>query len=352
MNKPIKNVAIYNDNPSNSQMFRVDFITARKEEYPFPGALPQVSQSHIIDDILRRDFSINTLAIKINENHFGRLIDLCFGLRDIHIKRIRTLHCKSFMDDPTRIFRAVRYEQRYHFHINQTTLKEIQNNKKYLSNISSHRIKQEFDKIFLELECVKMMERLEELMILKEIHPFLTWEKQHSSLIKSIPNKIPSQKWGIDCYSDEVIRNWIIYSIWFSTHTDHLSSLFERFNLELSLRKIILSLVDLSWHSEVFKAGSVSEMVAILDNTHPVSQYAYYLMSVDEEVKNQLILYHSRYKNEKVSPAIREYIYAHVPSRKMIGKVIEETRKNMLNGVIKNEDQVLHWLNAKFEELE
>ena len=101
--------------------YRVDFATARKERYLHPGALPIVEKGVIRDDLFRRDFSINAMAVRINRDSWGQLVDEFGGLEDIKNKKIRVLHEKSFIDDPTRILRAVRFERRFKFIIEPGT---------------------------------------------------------------------------------------------------------------------------------------------------------------------------------------------------------------------------------------
>ncbi|MFC1630994.1 hypothetical protein ACFL2I_00360, partial [Candidatus Omnitrophota bacterium] len=95
--------------------FKIDLASARRESYAHPAALPSVSQSSIKEDLFRRDFTINALAMAINRDDFGRLLDLLAGQQDLIKKKIRVLHDRSFIDDPTRIIRAIRFAQRYNF---------------------------------------------------------------------------------------------------------------------------------------------------------------------------------------------------------------------------------------------
>ena len=99
----------------------IDFVGARRESYAQPGALPDVEPGSIEQDLLRRDFSINTLAICLNDGCFGQLLDLFGGVADLRAGAIRVLHDLSFVDDPTRILRAVRYEARLNFRIEPHT---------------------------------------------------------------------------------------------------------------------------------------------------------------------------------------------------------------------------------------
>src|SRR5207249_5191276 len=101
---------------------KLDVATARCESYAHPTALPTVKPSSIKDDLYRRDFTINALAIRLNVSRFGELVDFYGGLRDLEHKVIRVLHARSFVDDPTRVFRAIRSEQRFGCLIETPTL--------------------------------------------------------------------------------------------------------------------------------------------------------------------------------------------------------------------------------------
>src|SRR2546425_10643522 len=102
--------------------FKLDVATARCESYAHPTALPTVKPSSIKDDLYRRDFTINALAIRLTVRRFRELVDFYGGLRDLEHKVIRVLHSRSFVDDPTRVFRAIRFEQRFGFRIEKHTL--------------------------------------------------------------------------------------------------------------------------------------------------------------------------------------------------------------------------------------
>ncbi|HET8580734.1 MAG TPA: poly-A polymerase, partial [Nitrospiraceae bacterium] len=102
--------------------FKLDVATARTEHYERPAALPTVQRSSIKDDLYRRDFTINTLAIRLKPSRFGELVDFYGGQRDLNEKTIRVLHSRSFVEDPTRVFRAIRFEQRFGFRLGAEAL--------------------------------------------------------------------------------------------------------------------------------------------------------------------------------------------------------------------------------------
>src|SRR6185295_10740104 len=102
--------------------FKLDVAMARTEYYKHPSALPTVQPSSIKEDLFRRDFTINALALRLNADRFGELIDFYGGQRDLKERTIRVLHSRSFIDDPTRVFRAVRFEYRFGFRLGKETL--------------------------------------------------------------------------------------------------------------------------------------------------------------------------------------------------------------------------------------
>lgn len=141
---------------------RIDLVTARKETYAQSGALPVVKPGNLKQDLFRRDFTVNAMAIAINPERFGHLVDEFGGLRDLKKKKIRVLHSKSFIDDPTRILRAVRFEQRFHFQIERQTRLLINEalRKKVVSNVKPPRYFAEFKKILCELDPLRCLKRL------------------------------------------------------------------------------------------------------------------------------------------------------------------------------------------------
>ncbi len=152
---------------------RVDCASARREYYPQPGALPIVSQGTLRDDLFRRDFTINAMAIAINRNHCGQLIDECGGLSDLYRKKIRILHEDSFIDDPTRILRAIRFEQRLHFHIEEQTLRLLKQalRKKVFDKVKPPRYFTEFKKMLSQEEPLAYLRRLQSLGAMPCIDP-------------------------------------------------------------------------------------------------------------------------------------------------------------------------------------
>ena len=151
----------------------IDFVSARAETYARPGALPTVRPGAIRDDLARRDFTINAMAIEVNPRHYGEVIDPFFGRQDLDKKLIRVLHEKSFIDDATRIWRAIRYEQRLEFKIEPVTLQLIKRDIKMLETISGDRVRHELELILKEEMPEKAILRAAGLGVLAKLHPAL-----------------------------------------------------------------------------------------------------------------------------------------------------------------------------------
>jgi tRNA nucleotidyltransferase (CCA-adding enzyme) len=151
----------------------IDVATARAESYAAPGALPKVKPGTINDDLARRDFTINAMAVELNPRHFGELLDPRGGTADLKAKFIRVLHDKSFTDDATRIWRALRYEQRLDFKLGPATLKALQRDVDMLATVSGTRIRHELERILEDELPEKVLERAEELKVLHKLHPRL-----------------------------------------------------------------------------------------------------------------------------------------------------------------------------------
>jgi len=151
----------------------VDLATARSETYAKPGALPRVKPGSISDDLFRRDFTINAMAVSLSPSRYGELIDLYGGRNDLENKLIRILHEKSFVDDATRIWRGLRYEQRLNFQLEPVTLELLKRDIPMLDTISGDRIRHELEFILKEEKPEGILRRSGELGVLAKLHPAL-----------------------------------------------------------------------------------------------------------------------------------------------------------------------------------
>ena len=135
----------------------IDIAMARTETYAKPGALPVVKPGTLKTDLFRRDFTVNAMAICLSPDNYGELIDLYGGLNDLKNKIIRVLHEKSFIDDATRIWRAIRYEQRLGFQIEPETLKLLKRDVPMLKTVGGYRLRHELELVLKEKEPEKAL---------------------------------------------------------------------------------------------------------------------------------------------------------------------------------------------------
>jgi tRNA nucleotidyltransferase (CCA-adding enzyme) len=151
---------------------RVDVVTARSETYEAPAALPTVEPGTIDEDLHRRDFTINAMAVSLKAEP-GLLVDPFEGRSDLEAGRIRVLHDQSFIDDPTRILRAIRYEDRYGFRMDDDTVALARDciATGHVGDLSGARLREELIALLEEGDVSHAIPRLAELQAEKEIHP-------------------------------------------------------------------------------------------------------------------------------------------------------------------------------------
>lgn len=190
---------------------RIDLATARKETYEAPAALPTVEFSSLKDDLIRRDFTINAMAISLNKKSFGQLVDFFNGRRDLGRGRIRVMHDGSFIDDPTRIFRAVRFEQRLGFAIDSYTADLIKHavNKEMFTKVEPQRIRDEVVLILKEGDPLKALRRMDDLHELRFLHGKICLDRHFLDLYANI-NEVYSWYEGSPCRK-RTIERWLVY---------------------------------------------------------------------------------------------------------------------------------------------
>jgi tRNA nucleotidyltransferase (CCA-adding enzyme) len=190
--------------------FKVDVATARLEYYETPAALPNVEMSSLKLDLYRRDFTINTLAIKLNKREYGTLVDYFGAQKDIREKVIRVLHNLSFVEDPTRVLRAIRFEQRFGFKIGKLTHDLIKNAVAInaFKGLSGRRLFMELKLLLMEQEPIKAIERMGEFNLLQFISPHISLTADLRNLLEEIKGVL---SWFDLLYLEEPYRPWKVY---------------------------------------------------------------------------------------------------------------------------------------------
>jgi tRNA nucleotidyltransferase (CCA-adding enzyme) len=189
---------------------RVDVATARLEYYEHPAALPTVELSSIKMDLMRRDFTINALAVQINPDKFGEVVDFFGAQRDIKDRAVRVLHSLSFVEDPTRILRAIRFEQRFGFRIGPQTARLIKNavQLSLFNRLSGARVANELKLIMDEENCVACLERMQEFKLFQAVHPLLELTPQRLAVIGELQKVL---NWYRLLYLESEASAWKLY---------------------------------------------------------------------------------------------------------------------------------------------
>lgn len=218
----------------------IDLATAREEFYPFSGSLPQVFPATLEKDLFRRDFTINAMAIKIEEKGLSYLIDPYKGMEDLKGRKIRVLHEKSFLDDPTRIIRAIRFASRLNFDIEERTLSLLKEavDESIFSRVSSSRIGNEVIKILQEEDPLKGIRKLKELRILNSIHPKFSFDIRWDKVFPEV-----SEVSGyLEKITERKIEKWIVYFTFLTERLDieDLEKIFKEYELKRNERLYIL----------------------------------------------------------------------------------------------------------------
>ncbi len=264
-----------------STPYSLDFITARRETYARPAALPEVTPSTIEDDIRRRDFTINTLALRLDGAHFGQLYDLYHGASDLERGLIRVLHDASFADDPTRIFRAVRYEQRYGFQIEAHTLELIDAARPLVGSLSAERVRHELDLLFDEPRAAAMLARLDELGVLKAVAVPLPWSATLRRRLEAGLNAVPGAEWGLGQFVAGIPLRWILgYSLWLLDLAPvEIDSIQARLTFPLAVLKSVRAAARLRADLSALSGVAPSKWVERLEGVPLPAVYALYLVS-------------------------------------------------------------------------
>lgn len=189
---------------------KIDIATARKESYAQPAALPLVVPATIQDDLLRRDFTINALSVRLNAQRFGEVVDVCAGHGDIAAAHIRVLHGRSFLDDPTRIFRAIRFEQRLGFCMDRPTLALLREAVAtgVIAYLSGRRLSEELKRMLSERQPRRALARMSELGVLHAIHSKLAWSQKLEGMLKRVENAVA---WYERSLPKQKLEVWLLY---------------------------------------------------------------------------------------------------------------------------------------------
>jgi len=315
----------------------VDLITTRKETYDRPGALPSVTPSTLADDLSRRDFTINAMAMRLDGEGFGEIFDPLKGHTDLERGVIRVLHPRSFVDDPTRIFRAIRYEGRYSFQLEPATLEQINpESLKVLHSLSGERLRHELDLIFDEDRSAGMMLRVASLGVLEAIHPMIPeFDQDYADYLE-----MDAQ---LDFPAD---RRTMGYMLWFMDLSEEdVILLANRLDFTNELTLSVWAAAQLKRSLVHLFGAKPSEWTYAMEKLPPLSIYAVYLVTRE----NSLLSYLSIWRHVRAHTTGDDLKKRGVLPGPRFGEILLRLRSAWLDGEAvsaQEEDELLERLIA------
>jgi len=270
----------------------IDLISSRSETYKHPAALPTIKPGSLDDDLSRRDFTINTMAIRLDGDHFGDLRDELGGLRDLDKRLVHVLHPRSFVDDPTRMFRAVRYEGRYGFKITGETLRLVPEGRGLVEKLSAQRLRHELDLILEEPKSASMLGRLAEMDLLKPVQPALRFDLPARRRFERVPGQPPLD------IPDLTFRNlrWMLWLMDFSSK--EIETLNNRLHFNAPLLRTMIAASKLFADLPSYEELKPSQCVERLDEIPLPAVYAVSL-AAEGKPKEKLERYLGEWRHVK-----------------------------------------------------
>ncbi|MFO7930127.1 MAG: CBS domain-containing protein [Desulfosalsimonas sp.] len=335
--------------------FKIDVASARMEYYKFPAALPTVEMSSIKLDLFRRDFTINTLAICLNQERFGRLIDFFGGMRDLKEKAIRILHNLSFVEDPTRAFRAIRFEQRFDFTIGKLTAGLIENAVKmdFFKRLSGRRVFSELSYILKEENPIPALMRLEDFNLLQVVDPSIKISDRLKAMLESTRSVLA---WYDLLYMEEAYRKWVVYFLVMISHTDRekADEICRRLELAPKYSKIFVH--DRAEAEDcLYRLGQqLPEKNSELYETLSVfsTELLLYMMAATgrKEIKKAISFYVTDLKDAEISVSGKDLKQMGLTPSPLFGKILRRVLREKLDGRVKTRQEELELAGKLAEE--
>lgn len=327
------------DHPGRS----LDLVSARNESYRHPAALPTVQGGTIRDDVRRRDFTINTLAVRLDGPRFGEVMDDFGAIDDLQHRLIRVLHASSFIDDPTRMYRAVRYEQRFAFTIADETLRLMPGAMGYVERLSGQRIRHELDLILDEPEASTMLSRMARLNLLQPIHPSLPHSRGAIDRVKK--GAVDAPVGPFHCSRRDL--SWMLWLL--DLPQVEAASIVQR------LRMTKAEALEITAAGELYRAADSlthqrpSTATAFLDKYPAAAIYAVSL-AVKDRQRRALRAYLGAWNAMRPKTTGSDLKRLGLRPGPEYRRILDQLRNAWLDGVITSADEEQHWLGKLLHE--
>jgi tRNA nucleotidyltransferase (CCA-adding enzyme) len=316
----------------------LDFVTARTEFYERPTALPMVERSGIKQDLHRRDFTINTLAVRLTPSRWGELLDFYGGRKDLDDGIIRVLHSLSFVEDPTRILRAARFEQRFSFHIEPRTEELMGDALDLLDRVSAERVRHELELIMAEEAPERALCRLAELKVLPALHPHLrcdAWFQDKAAELRAQLRLAQSSERGSTVAPNASTRLYM--ALWtYPLSPKALAEFIEKFHIRKDFRDLMRELSRLSDHLEQLAQDNLrrSQIVRILEGSSDDACFLLRVISDSELVHRRVELYQRRLRSVRPILDGNDLHRMGIPPARVYQRILDRLRDAHLDGEI------------------
>ncbi len=324
--------------PQEETPHRVDFVQARSEGYAYPTALPTVSPGQIEDDLRRRDFTINALALQLSpKRQYGRLIDVCGGLDDLRAGRIRALHDRSFVDDPTRIFRAIRFAVRLGFAAEERTGRWMRSALPLLARLSGARLRNELDLILCEELAGDMLLRLGGIGALEAIHPAFRISEQLPEILARAESAHPPWRTAA---SEAVALKWSL--MLHSVGVGNALALCERLHLSNAVNASVVECVKLIADGGALNdpRARPSRLSRVLDKLPESAIHAAWLLSLEKPLaRERLANYMLRWRYQGATITGKDLKAMGLPPGPIYRRILDQLHDAWIDGAIRNESE-------------
>jgi tRNA nucleotidyltransferase (CCA-adding enzyme) len=330
---------------------KIDIATARKEIYEHPACLPKVVPGTIRDDLTRRDFSINAMALDVSRERFGKLVDFFNGREDLKKKIIRVLHDVSFIDDPTRILRAIRFEQRFNFAIEAHTLKLIReaSDLHMLEHVHDHRLRDELILILKEPKAISCIKRVNRLCGFRFIHNDLRiGQKAISSLEKIRKLYIWFEE---NFFHRRKVELWMLYLAILLEALDarQLGIILSEFAFRKGEARITLSFKEQAGKvlSRLKAVTSPSQIYRILEGLSYETILLILHMAMVKDVRQKIIDFLRLYSASRIFISGHELKEQGIPQGPRFKEILRELLYAKLDGKFNTKEEELLYLKEK-----
>jgi tRNA nucleotidyltransferase (CCA-adding enzyme) len=313
----------------------IDFAMARREDYPQIASLPVVQPGTMDEDLFRRDIRINAMAVSLNKDSLGRILDPYHGMEDLNQKRIRVLHARSFRDDPTRILRVIRFEQRFDFRIDSQTREWLKEafRKEYPAHVKPQRYFAEFKKILKEEHPQKSLRRLRQFRALN----FL---QEHAKLDLSVLSRIEQ---NLRLFKKKKIcplnqDEWMVIfaGLLFKLSAQEVENIVQEFNLSRTEQKVLMECLQFSRVRNFLKREKIlpSDIVHSLKRFSSISLVFFWSMSENGVVRKHIVRFLKSYQNIRLFINGEDLKKLGVRSGETIGRILLQALNERMNGKI------------------